>query len=133
MQYCTLLYCTIPDYSVVSPANFNLLHLRSELLYLLHDNVLGPHLRGQVCHTPGQSHHVALQPLESLVVVLILPSTPAFPLLPPPLVLVVVEVAAADAGDAGEAGHATVHLPPGYARLHVSIGRRPTELAETFR
>ena len=96
------------------PVHLNLLQLCPDLLDLLDDDVLGPHLGGEVGHAPGQGDHVALQPLEPLVVVLVLPRTAALSLLPRPLVLVVVEVAAADAGDAGQAGHAAVHLPPGY-------------------
>ena len=48
-----------------------LLHLHPELLDLLDDDLQVPHLRGEVSNTPGQRHHVRLQPLEPLVVSLI--------------------------------------------------------------
>ena len=92
--------------------------------------MLGPHLGGEVRHAPGQGHDVTLEPLESLVVILVFPGTATLPLLSAPLVLVVVEVPAADAGDTGQAGHAAVHLPPRYAGLDVPVWWRTTELAE---
>ena len=66
-----------------SPAQLDLLQLLSDLLDLLDYHVLGPHLRGEVGHTPGQGHHVALQPLEPLGVSLVPP--PPGPLAAPPL------------------------------------------------
>ena len=63
--------------------------------------MLCPHLRGQVSHTPGQGNNMALQPLEPLGVVLILPCGPALPVILP-LVLVVVQVPAAYTGDTGQ-------------------------------
>ena len=59
--------------------------------------MLCPHLRGQVSHAPGQGDNMALQPLEPLGVVLILPCGSALPVILP-LVLVVVQVPAAYTG-----------------------------------
>ena len=65
-----------------SPVELDLLQLLSELLNLLDYHVLGSHLRGEMRHTPGQSHHVTLQSLEPLGLCLV--SAPG-PLAPPPL------------------------------------------------
>ena len=91
------------------PCVLHLLKLRPDGLDLLDDNMLRPHLGGQVGNAPCQGDHMALKPLKPFGVVFVLAGVSAFPFVFP-IFLFIVKMSAPNTRHAWEAGHTSVHF-----------------------